>query len=464
MTESIIITNGKIVTESGIFDGGIGISDGKITLLGHELSKGKAAKVIDAKGQYVLPGMIDTHVHIDEPGRTEWEGFVTGSRSLAAGGTTTYIDMPLNSLPATTTKEALEQKKELAAGKNYVDYAFYGGLTPDNLDQLKDLADAGAIAFKCFLSTYQAQALDDFQSIDDYTLFEGMKRIASLGKILLIHCENAMITDKLAEQKMKEGKTSAYDFVDSRPILAEVEAVSRVILFAKATNCPVHIVHVSSAEAVQIIEQAKQEGVNITLESCTHYFALNADDLARLGPIAKCQPPLRYPNEQAMLWECLLAGKIDWLCSDHSPSTNDLKQGNIFEAFGGISGCQNNVDLMFDLAVKKHGMDVIEFAKLIATNQARRFSLSTKGKISVGYDADLIFIDPTQSYTVAPEELYYKNTQSPYIGMQIDARVTKTILGGEVIFSLDQGVCTEPKGKYISGSSLMSAVSGSVVS
>lgn len=449
MIESIIITNGKVVTESGVIDGEIGISEGKITLLGHRLPRNEATKVIDAKGQFVLPGMIDTHVHIDEPGRTEWEGFVTGSKALAAGGTTTYIDMPLNSLPATTTKEALQQKKELAVGNNYVDYAFYGGLTPDNLDHLEDLADAGAIAFKCFLSTYQAEVPDDFKSIDDYTLLEGMKRIASLGKVLLIHSENAMITDGLAQQKIKEGKTSTYDFVDSRPILAEVEAVSRVILFAKATQCPVHIVHVSSAEAVHLIEKAKQEGVNITLESCPHYFALNADDLARIGPVAKCQPPLRYPDEQASLWECLMAGKIDWICSDHSPCTTDLKQGNIFETFGGITGCQNNVDLMFDLAVKKHEMSVVEFAKLMATNQAARFSLSNKGKIALGYDADLIFIDPNQSYTVRTEDLYYKNPHSPYIGMKVGARITKTFLRGNLIYKLGDGVIEVPKGKYI---------------
>ncbi|WP_042460057.1 allantoinase AllB [Neobacillus dielmonensis] len=449
MTATAIITNGKVVTPKGVVEGEIEITAGKISNIAATIPRKDHLEVIDAKGQYILPGMIDTHVHINEPGRTDWEGFETGSKALAAGGVTAYIDMPLNALPATTTKEALEKKITLASGKNYIDYAFYGGLTPDNLDNLEELADGGAIAYKCFLSTYQTDIPGDFKSIDDYMLLEGMKRIAALGKILLIHCENDQVTDGLERQKVREGKTSAYDFVDSRPILAEVEAVSRVILFAKATGCPVHIVHVSSAEAVTLIEKAKLEGVNITLESCPHYFALNADDLARIGPVAKCQPPLRYPKEQEALWECLLQGKIDWVSSDHSPCTSDLKQGSIFEAHGGISGAQNSVDVMFDLAVNKRGMSVVDFANLIACQPAKRFSLLEKGEISEGYDADLILIDPSLSYTVCAEGLYYKNPHSPYIGMEIGARVTKTFLRGELVFSIEEGIVGEPKGKSI---------------
>ncbi|WP_404332162.1 allantoinase AllB [Mesobacillus maritimus] len=450
MTKATIVTNGKIVTRSSVIEGEILIEDGKISTIGLNIPRLGNENVIDANSQFILPGMVDTHVHINEPGRTDWEGFETGTRALAAGGTTTYIDMPLNALPATTSKEALELKMKIASEKNYVDYAFYGALTPDNLENLEELADTGAIAFKCFLSTYETEVPDDFKSIDDYTLLEGMKRIKALGKILLIHCENAVITDRLAEQKVKEGKLSTYDFVDSRPILAEVEAVSRVILFAKETKCPVHIVHVSSARAVELITKAKNEGVDITLESCPHYFALNADDLARLGTTAKCQPPLRYPVEQKELWECFLTGKIDWISSDHSPCTPGEKRGTIFEAMGGITGCQNNLDLMFDLAVKKKGMSIVDFAERMSTNAARRFSLKNKGEIAVGYDADLIFIDPNRSYTVRSEDLYYKNpTNSPYIGMKIEARVTKTILQGEVIFSLEDGVIDNPKGKQI---------------
>lgn len=454
MTNSKIITNGKVVTETEVLEAEIGIEEGKITTIGERIPRNYSTKVIDAKGQYILPGMVDSHVHINEPGRTDWEGFETGSKSLAAGGTTTYIDMPLNALPATSTKAALQQKMNIASGKNYIDYAFYGALTPDNLGHLEELAHAGAVAFKCFLSTYQTDIPGDFRSIDDFTLLEGMKKIAKLNKTLLIHCENAMITDGLEKQKLAEGKTSTYDFVDSRPVLAEVEAVSRVLLFAQKTQCSIHIVHVSSAEAVNLIEKAKYEGINVTLESCPHYFALNVEDLARLGPVAKCQPPLRYPDEQNALWKSLMDGKIDFISSDHSPCITDLKQGNIFEAFGGISGCQNNVDLMFDLAVNKHGMNVTEFSKLIATNPAKRFFLSKKGKIAIGYDADLIFINPTQSYTVQAEELYYKNKHSPYIGMQIGARVTSTFLRGEQVFSLEKGILGEPMGRHIKAAPL----------
>ncbi|GAB2566967.1 allantoinase AllB [Gracilibacillus alcaliphilus] len=447
MSHSRVITNGKVVTEAGVFQEDIEITEGTIRRISENIPKHPNVEPIDAEGQYVLPGMIDTHVHMNEPGRTEWEGFETGSKALAAGGTTAYIDMPLNALPATSTRQALQQKIEIASTKNYLDYAFYGALTPDNLDHLEELAEAGAVAFKCFLSTYQAEVPGDFQSINDLTLLEGMKRISSLGKILLIHCENAAITDGLALEKIKQGKKSGYDFVESRPIIAEVEAVSRVIHFAKETGCSVHIVHVSSYETVQLIQRAKQEGVDITLESCPHYFALNADDLMRLGSVAKCQPPLRYPEEQEALWQALIIGDIDWISSDHSPCSPELKKGHIFETMGGISGCQNNVDLMFDLAVNKRGMSVIDFAKLIAANPAKRFAIPNKGKIALGYDADLILINPHQNYTLEAKDLYYKNPHSPYIGMEIGARVTKTFLRGELIFSTEQGIIGEPKGR-----------------
>ncbi|WP_066189609.1 allantoinase AllB [Gracilibacillus timonensis] len=453
MSHASMIINGKIVTEDDVIEGNMEIIDGKIKRISKDQPHQSIHEVIDAKGQYVLPGMIDTHVHINEPGRTEWEGFETGSKALAAGGTTTYIDMPLNALPTTATRNALQQKIDKASTKNYSDYAFYGALTPDNLEHLEELTEAGVVAFKCFLSTYQAETPDDFKSIDDFTLLEGMRKIAGLGKILLIHCENAEITDGLALKKIKQGKTTTYDFVDSRPIMAEVEAVSRVIYFAKETECPVHIVHVSSWEAVQLIQQAKQEGVDITLESCTHYFAMNAEDFMRLGPVAKCQPPLRYPSEQEALWQSLLHGDIDWLSSDHSPCSPALKKGNIFEGMGGITGCQNNVDLMFDLAVNKRGMSVVQFAKLIATNPAERFSIPNKGRLAPGYDADLILLDPSQSYTIQPEDLYYKHPKnSPYIGMEIGTRVTGTFLRGEQIFSIYQGIIGEPKGEHWSHS------------
>lgn len=289
MQFDLIIKNGLVVFHDEVKKADIAIRDEKICGIGEEIN-GNGAEIVDAKGQYVLPGMIDIHVHICEPGRTEWEGFRTGSMALAAGGTTAYVDMPLNALPATTTKEALELKIKAAEGKNYIDYAFHGGLIPGNLAHLQELSDSGVVAFKCFLSTCGSDIPGDFKNVDDYTLYQGMKKLAELGHVLLIHAENPSITDRLAEEKIKQGKVTAKDYVDSRPVIAEVEAVKRSLLFARETGCKLHFVHISSREAVEEIVKARNEGQDVTLESCPHYFTLTVEQFEELGAIAKCAP------------------------------------------------------------------------------------------------------------------------------------------------------------------------------
>ncbi|MCM3316374.1 allantoinase AllB [Rummeliibacillus stabekisii] len=444
----LVIKGGNVVFHDGVRKVDIGVKDEKISCIAEHITE-DAKEVIDAAGQFVMPGMIDTHVHISEPGRTEWEGFETGSKSMAAGGTTSYVEMPLNALPATINKEALDLKLEAAKTQNYVDYAFYGGLVPDNLDKLEELDAAGVLAFKCFLSDITSDIPGDFTNVDDYTLYKGMQKLAELDQLLCIHAENPSVTKKLAEDMVREGRTTAKDYVESRPIFTEVEAVSRAILFAKETGCKLHLVHISTSEAVQVIVKAQQEGVDVTLETCPHYLAITAEQVEEIGPRAKCQPPLRKAKDQEKLWDELMKGNINWITSDHSPCTEDLKQGNIFEAWGGISGVQNNVDLMFDLAVKQRGLPVNKFVDLIATHPSERFNLPNKGEIAVGKDADIIFVDPNQSYVVKREDLYYKNKFSAYEGRQIDCRVTKTIVRGNVVFDLNEGIVGEPIGKLM---------------
>lgn len=446
----LIIKNGEVVLNDGPKRVEIGVKDGKVTVIAEKITE-EAKSVIDATGQYVMPGMVDTHVHISEPGRTEWEGFETGSKALAAGGTTSYVEMPLNALPATTNKHALDLKLEAAKTQNYVDYAFYGGLVPDNLDDLEDLHNAGVPAFKAFLSNVGSDIPDDFASVDDFTLYKGMKKLAELDQILCLHAENPDITSKLEQEFIREGKVSAMDYPDARPVFTEVEAVQRALLFAKETGCRLHIVHISTSEAVQAILKARDEGVDVTVESCPHYFAMSAEDVEEIGAYAKCQPPLRKKADHDKLWEELLNGNIDWLTSDHSPCTEDLKTNapNLFEAWGGISGAQNNVDLMFDLAVKQRGLPIERFVDLIATTPAKRFNLKNKGEIAVTKDADIILVDPNQSYTVKREDLYYKNKHSAYEGRTINCRVTKTIVRGNVVFDLDEGIVGEPIGKLM---------------
>jgi allantoinase len=449
MSYDLLIKGGNVVFHDGVRKVDIGIKGEKIACIAEQITE-EATEVIDASGQYVMPGMIDTHVHISEPGRTEWEGFETGSKALAAGGTTSYVEMPLNALPATINKEALDLKLEAAVNQNYVDYAFYGGLVPENIDKLQELADAGVLAFKCFLSNITSDIPGDFTNVDDYTLYKGMKKLAELDGLLCIHAENPSVTSGLAVEFAREGKNSGVEYAESRPIFTEVEAVGRAILFAKETGCKLHLVHISTSEAVQVIKKAREEGVDVTVESCPHYFSMSAEQVDEIGPRAKCQPPLRKAVDQARLWDELLNGNIDWLTSDHSPCTEDLKQGNIWEAWGGISGAQNNVDLMFDLAVKQRGLPVHKFVHLIATNPAKRFNLPHKGEIAVSKDADIILVDPNQSYVVKREDLYYKNKHSAYEGRKIDCRVTKTIVRGHEVFDLEKGIVGNPVGKLIS--------------
>lgn len=455
MKFDLVIKNGNVVIENTVQQLDIGILRGKITEISKEIA-GESAEIIDAAHQYVMPGMIDAHVHICEPGRTEWEGFVTGTQALAAGGTTTFVDMPLNALPATTTKSSLHLKLRSAENKAYVDYALYGGLVPDNLQDLEDLSNEGVVAFKCFMATCGSEEIGDFKNVDDFTLYQGMKKLSELGHVLSIHAENAELTDKLAIEKKKQGKTTARDYVESRPIFTEVDAVKRALLLGKETGCKLHFVHISSEEAVEEILKARKLGQEVTIESCPHYFTLDMETFERIGPVAKCAPPLRNKTEQDKLWEALKEGKIDILASDHSPCPPEMKQSNtnnMFDVWGGISGCQNNVDLMFDEAVKKRGVSVSDFSKMIATKPAEIFNLRNKGSIKVSYDADIILLDPNKSYTIQPEDLYYRHQQSPYVGRKIDCRVTKTFVRGQLVFDFEKGIVSHPIGKFISAKS-----------
>ena len=450
MKYDLIIKNGIVVFRDESRPAEIAVKDGKIAAIGEQFAENEAEEILDAKGQYVMPGMVDTHVHINEPGRTDWEGFETATKAMAAGGTTTCVDMPLNALPATTSKTAFDKKLDAARGKTWIDVGFYGGLVPYNLNDLEDLANAGVLAFKAFIATCGNDEIPgDFKDIDDYSLYKGMQKLAKLDRILCVHSENASITDNLAIEMVKEGKTSVYDYVASRPVVTELEAIQRCLLFAKETGCKLHIVHVACAEGVEMIKAAQEEGLDVTMETCTHYLALNTDDFARIGNKAKCSPPIRDRDEQSRLWEKVKAGDVAWITSDHSPCTEDLKQGNVFEAWGGISGCQNSVALMFDLAVHQHGMEVHEFVKCITYNPCRRFNLPQKGEVALGKDADLIFLDPKASYILKSEDLYYKNKFSAYEDFKINCRVTKTILRGRTIFEMDQGIIDRATGEFL---------------
>lgn len=441
-----IIKNGLLVLPESVEQGDIAIKDGKIAAIGQ--LQADAEKVVDAQGCYVVPGVVDVHMHISEPGRTEWEGYATGTQAMIAGGTTSFVEMPLNTIPATINVEALNTKIEAAKNQCYADYALMGGLVPHNLDDLEALSAENIAAFKCFVATCGSDKPGDFKNVNDYELYRGMQTLAKTGDLLIIHCENAAVTDRLGAEAKAAGKKTLVDYVESRPIFTEVEAVRRVLFFAKVTGCRVHIAHCSCPEAVAEVLKAQAEGVDASCESCPHYFLLATEMLDAIGMSAKCSPPIRDKQNQERMWELLEDGVIKILGSDHSPCTPDLKEtDNAFDAWGGIAGCQNTLDLMFDAAVKQRNISPVTLMRALATEPAKRFKLADKGELSLGKDADIVILDPNQSYTLTADDLFYKNKISAYLGFEIGCRVLSTWLRGKEVYRLEKGIIGEPHGE-----------------
>ncbi|MDO6448539.1 allantoinase [Oceanobacillus profundus] len=434
-TFDLIIRNGKIVTADSIVSGDIAVKEGKIVEVSNDKAiEGTAVKEINAEGLHILPGLIDSHVHFNEPGRTEWEGLETGSRSLAAGGATSFFDMPLNSTPPTINKANLDLKKERAEEKSIVNPYYWGGLVPENIADLKDLHENGVIGFKAFMSP---SGIADFNNVDDESIFKGMKEIASLGSLLAVHAESTVICDQLAAEKQEQGKTTARDFVESRPIISEIEAVRRIISYAEATGCKLHIVHASSRKVVAVINDAKQRGVDITVETCPHYLSLTVRDLEEKGAIAKCAPPLRDEDEVEDLWASVAAGEINVIASDHSPAPASMKTitDNYFEGWGGISGAQSTLNIMLTEGYFKRNLPLEKIVALTSTNPAELFGLETKGTIAAGFDADITLVDLNEEFVLKAEDLKYRHKHSPYVGKTFKGNVKTTIVNGEVVFT-----------------------------
>jgi len=433
-TYNLIIKNGTVVTAEKTIQADIAVKDGKIIKVSPDKAiEESAERVIDAEGLHVFPGMIDDHVHFNEPGRTEWEGLETGSKSLAAGGATAFFDMPLNSTPPVINKENLKIKQDLAKEKSVVNAYFWGGLVPENIADLKGMHDNGVIGFKAFMSP---SGIADFSNADDETLYKGMREIASFDSILAVHAESTVICEELANEKKAAGKTSAQDYVDSRPIISEIEAVRRIISYAEATGCKLHIVHASSRKVVEVIEEAKDRGVDVTVETCPHYLSLTVEDLAEQKAIAKCAPPLRDKNEVEDLWEAVKAGEIDVIGSDHSPAPADMKviTDNFFEGWGGISGAQSTLNILLTEGHFKRGVSLEKIVEIAATNPARIFNIPLKGSIDAGYDADITIVNLSERFTLEKDDLYYRHKHSPYIGREYQGAVKTTIVNGEVVF------------------------------
>jgi allantoinase len=445
----LILRGGTVVKHESVVVSDVGIADGKIVAVGEKLG-GSARGEIKADGLHIFPGVIDSHVHFNEPGRDDWEGIETGSRALVAGGGTMFFDMPLNAHPPTCDAASFDEKAGLAAEKSYADFALWGGLVPGNLHCLEQLAQRGVIGFKAFMSN---SGIEDFSRVDETVLREGMKRAAQLGKLVAVHAESELITSELLKRAQAKDKTSIRDYLDSRPIYAELDAIHKALQLAIETKCALHIVHVSSGAGVALIASAQKQGVDVTCETCPHYLVLTEEDVEKLGAVAKCAPPLRAKSAQDVLWRYLENGFINTIGSDHSPAPPDLKRDqNFFKVWGGISGVQHTLPLLISecgVRIKERDAALAMIARLTSFNVAERFKLpKTKGRIAVGADADLALVDLKGQYTVRAEDLLYRHRQSPYVGRALTGRVVRTILRGSTVF--DGGrLVSRPTGQLV---------------
>ena len=402
------------------------IRDGRIAAVeGYDAGPGDAQVVELADDEVLLPGLVDTHVHVNEPGRTEWEGFASATRAAAAGGVTTIVDMPLNSVPPTTTLAGLEAKRSAARDQAYVDVGFWGGAVPGNEADLAPLHDAGVFGFKCFLLP---SGVEEFPELDAIGLAAALEETARLGALLIAHAEDAKELGEAA------GREYA-GFVDSRPPSAERTAVERLIAAAALTGARAHVVHLSAAEALPPIRAAQAAGVRLTVETCPHYLTLTAEEVPDGHTEFKCCPPIRDAANRDLLWDALTDGTIDVVVSDHSPCTPDLKRldtGDFGAAWGGIASLQVGLSAMWTEAGRR-GHDLAAVVGWMAEGPARLVGLDRKGRIEPGADADLCAFAPDEPFVVDPARLWHKNPVSAYAGRTLTGTVRRTWLRGSPV-------------------------------
>jgi allantoinase len=407
------------------------IRDGKIARVATDLSSfpDVVTPILDLGNQVILPGIVDTHAHINEPGRTEWEGFETATRAAAAGGITTVIDMPLNSIPATTSLNALETKAASAQGHCAIDYGFWGGVVPGNTSELEPMIQAGAFGFKAFLCP---SGVDEFEMARERDLRAAMPILARHGIPRLVHAELESALPAAAA-----APNTYRSYLQSRPPSWEVEAIRLVIRLARETGCRTHIVHLSASDALADLIEARRQGVPITAETCPHYLTFTAESIADGATHFKCAPPIRENANREKLWDALKDGRIEFIVSDHSPCTPALKcleSGDFGKAWGGIAGLQFSLPAVWT-EMKARGFSIAELSRLMSQNTARFLGLdSRKGTIAEGLDADLVVLDPDQAFKPESAQVLHRHALTPYTGRELFGRVDRTFVRGHCVY------------------------------
>jgi allantoinase len=448
MKADLVVRSQRVVFSDGVGPAAVLIAGGRIHSFADVNAAVEAAAEIDVRDLVVMPGLVDTHVHINEPGRTEWEGFDTATCAAAAGGVTTLIEMPLNSIPATTSRIALEQKLRCAEHRVWVDVGFWGGVVPGNAAELPAMFAAGAFGFKCFLVP---SGVPEFQPVAEADLRQALPVLAKLGALLLVHAE---LPEPIAEAERATAQLPATEYstwLRSRPRVAENEAIAAVIRLAREYKTRVHIVHVSSAEALPCIRQAQHEGVAVSAETCPQYVSIAAEEIPDGATLFKCAPPIRERANQQQLWEALAEDLISMVVSDHSPCPGEMKSlasGDFRRAWGGIASLELGLSVIWT-AASARGFGLKDLARWMCAAPARLAALDhRKGAIAAGRDADLVIWDPDESFRVQPEPLQQRNKLTPYAGQELRGRVKTTLLRGQVVYS-DGSFAAAPAGEVL---------------